>query len=218
MSQTAVHLVDNVIPHVLVRQRVLTWVIRLPIPLRLLLAAQPKLVRTVMQAAHRVMTRRLLNQTGLKPHEADSGAVSLIQRFGSAKNVKWTCIAWCWTACTGAAPTARRSSLKCPRQMTQLIELEKRHHHGAILHRAESCAAKTHVFLIGVRNDLSPKRNNSRLQCRLLLFEAYPDCLESERRYPPTFLERPCKRKRLRWFHGRQRTQHRSSRGSCTSQ
>ena len=37
MAQTAAHLVDHVIPHVPVRQ----WVLFLPIPLRLQLAAQP---------------------------------------------------------------------------------------------------------------------------------------------------------------------------------
>jgi hypothetical protein len=45
MSQTAAHLVDHVIPHVPVRQ----WVLSLPIPLRLLLAAQPELVTAVLQ-------------------------------------------------------------------------------------------------------------------------------------------------------------------------
>ena len=60
---------------------------RLPIPLRLLLAAQPKLVTPVLQVVHRVITRHLLGQAGLKPDEADSGAVTLIQRFGSAANL-----------------------------------------------------------------------------------------------------------------------------------
>ena len=83
MAQTAAHLVDHVIPHVPVRQ----WVLSLPIPLRLLLAAQPKLVTPVLQVVHRVITRHLLGQAGLKPDEADSGAVTLIQRFGSAANL-----------------------------------------------------------------------------------------------------------------------------------
>ena len=83
MAQTAAHLVDHVIPHVPVRQ----WVLSLPIPLRLLLATQPKLVIPVLQVVHRVITRHLLGQTGLKPDEADSGAVTLIQRFGSAANL-----------------------------------------------------------------------------------------------------------------------------------
>jgi len=83
MAQTAAHLVDHVIPQVPVRQ----WVLSLPIPLRLLLAAQPKLVTPVLQVVHRVITRHLLGQAGLKPDEADSGAVTLIQRFGSAANL-----------------------------------------------------------------------------------------------------------------------------------
>ena len=58
-----------------------------PIPLRLLLAAQPKLVTPLLQVVHRVITRPLLGQAGLKPDEADSGAVTLIQRVGSAANL-----------------------------------------------------------------------------------------------------------------------------------
>ncbi len=83
MAQTAAHLVDHVIPHVPVRQ----WVLSLPIPLRLLLAAQPRLLTPVLQVVHRVITRFLLGQAGLKADEADSGAVTLIQRFGSAANL-----------------------------------------------------------------------------------------------------------------------------------
>ena len=83
MAQTAAHLVDHVIPHVPVRQ----WVLPLPIPLRLLPAAQPKLVTPVLQVVHRVITRFLLKQAGVKADEADSGAVTLIQRFGSAANL-----------------------------------------------------------------------------------------------------------------------------------
>ena len=45
MAPTAAHLLDHVIPHVPVRQ----WVLSLPIPLRLLLAAQPKLLTPVLQ-------------------------------------------------------------------------------------------------------------------------------------------------------------------------
>ena len=63
------------------------WVLSLPIPLRLLLAAQPKPVTPVLQVVHRVITRHLLGQAGLKAEEADSGAVTLIQRFGSAANL-----------------------------------------------------------------------------------------------------------------------------------
>ncbi len=83
MSQTAAHLIDHVIPHVPVRQ----WVLSLPIPLRVLLAAQPELVTPVLQVVQRVLTRHLLGAAGLKAEEGHSGAVTLIQRFGSAANL-----------------------------------------------------------------------------------------------------------------------------------
>ena len=67
---------NHVIPHVPVRQRA-----QLP------LAAQPKRVTPVLQVVHRVITRQLLGQAGRKPDEADSGAVTLMQRFGSAANL-----------------------------------------------------------------------------------------------------------------------------------
>lgn len=59
----------------------------LPIPLRLRLAAQPQRLRPVLQVVQRVLTRLLRWQAGLKADEADSGAVTLIQRVGSAANL-----------------------------------------------------------------------------------------------------------------------------------
>ncbi len=69
MAQTAAHQVNHVIPRVPVRQ----WVLSVPIPVRLVLAAQPKLVTPVLQMAHPVITRYLLGQAGIKSDEADSG-------------------------------------------------------------------------------------------------------------------------------------------------
>jgi hypothetical protein len=83
MAQTAAHLVDHVIPHVPVRQ----WVLSLPIPLRVLLAAQPELVTPVLQVVQRVIARHLLQAAGLKSDDGHGGAVTLIQRFGSAANL-----------------------------------------------------------------------------------------------------------------------------------
>ena len=79
MTQTAAHLVGHIIAHVPVRQ----WVLALPIPLRLLLTAQAKLVTPALQVVHHAMARFLLDHAGLKADEAHSGAVTLIQRFGS---------------------------------------------------------------------------------------------------------------------------------------
>ena len=56
------------------------------------LAAQSKLVTPVLQVVHRMITRHLLGQAGLKAEEADSGAVTLIQRFGSAANIHLHCL------------------------------------------------------------------------------------------------------------------------------
>jgi aminopeptidase N len=64
-----------------------SWILSLPIPLRLLLAAQPLLVTPVLQLVHRAITRLLLDQAGLKAEQADSGALTRIQRFGSAANL-----------------------------------------------------------------------------------------------------------------------------------
>jgi hypothetical protein len=83
MSQTAAHLVDHVIPHVPVRQ----WVLSLPIPLRVLLAEQTELITLVLQVVQRVVSRQLLQAARLKPDEGHGGAVTLIQRFGSAANL-----------------------------------------------------------------------------------------------------------------------------------
>ena len=83
MAQSAAHLVDNVIPRVPVRQ----WVLSFPIPLRILFAAHAQLLTPILQVIHRVITRFLIKQAGLKGGEADTGAVTLIQRFGSAANL-----------------------------------------------------------------------------------------------------------------------------------
>ena len=83
MPQTAAHLLEYDIPNVPVRQ----WVLSLPIPLRVLLAAQPELVTPVLQVVQRVVTRHLLGADGLKAEEGHGGAVTLIQRIGSAANL-----------------------------------------------------------------------------------------------------------------------------------
>ncbi len=83
MAETAAWLVDRVIPRVPVRQ----WVLSFPIPLRILFGAHPELLTPVLRIVHRLITRFLLKQAGLKRCVADTGAVTLIQRFGSAANL-----------------------------------------------------------------------------------------------------------------------------------
>ena len=83
MAERAAHLVDEVIPRVPVRQ----WVLSFPIPLRILFAAHAKLLMSVLRIIHRVIAGFLLKQAGLKRCAADTGVVTLIQRFGSAANL-----------------------------------------------------------------------------------------------------------------------------------
>jgi hypothetical protein len=83
MAETAAHLVDHVVPRVPVRQ----WVLSFPIPLRYLFAAHPQLLSPVLQTVHRVISTFLIKQAGLQRTQAHTGAVTLIQRFGSAANL-----------------------------------------------------------------------------------------------------------------------------------
>ena len=83
MAETAAHLVDQIIPRVPVRQ----WVLSFPIPLRILFAAHPELLTPVLRIMHRVITGFCSSKRGLKRAAADTGAVTLIQRFGSAANL-----------------------------------------------------------------------------------------------------------------------------------
>ena len=83
MAESAAYLVDQVIPRVPVRQ----WVLSFPIPLRILFAAHPELLTPVLRIIHRVIARFLRKQAGLKRCATDTGAVTIIQRFGSAANL-----------------------------------------------------------------------------------------------------------------------------------
>jgi hypothetical protein len=66
MSQTGARLVAHVIPQVPVRQSVLS----LPIPLRLLLAAQPELVTPALGVVQRVLGRSWLAEADADGDEA----------------------------------------------------------------------------------------------------------------------------------------------------
>ncbi len=58
MAESAAYLVDQVIPHVPVRQ----WVLSFPIPLRSLFAVHPELLTPVLQIIHRVIHTFLIKQ------------------------------------------------------------------------------------------------------------------------------------------------------------
>jgi hypothetical protein len=84
MHDTAAHLVDRVMTDVPYRQ----WVLSLPRPLRFLLAYRPQLVRPVLQMFLRAVfawQRRKARRIGAV--DGRPGAVTFIQRFGSALNL-----------------------------------------------------------------------------------------------------------------------------------
>ena len=83
MVDTAAWLTDHVIPQVPVRQ----WVLSLPFAFRYLLATRPEVVTQVLGIVYRAISAHLIHKAGLTRASAVTGAVTLIQRFGSALNL-----------------------------------------------------------------------------------------------------------------------------------
>ena len=83
MVDSAALLVDEVLPKKPIRQ----WVLTVPFPLRFLFAAYPELMSKVLSIVTRALSTHLIHQAGFKRKGAHTGAVTLIQRFGSALNL-----------------------------------------------------------------------------------------------------------------------------------
>lgn len=83
MVEAAALLVDEVFPARPIRQ----WVLTVPFPLRFLFAAYPELMGKVLGIVTRTISTHLARQAGFTTSEAPTGAVTLIQRFGSALNL-----------------------------------------------------------------------------------------------------------------------------------
>jgi hypothetical protein len=83
MAESAIHLVDEVLPVKPIRQ----WVMSFPIQIRLLLAIKPKIMTEVLNIVTHTISRHLCKKAGLKHQEAKTGTVTLIQRFGGSINL-----------------------------------------------------------------------------------------------------------------------------------
>ena len=83
MADSAALLVDDVLPSQPMRQ----WVLSVPFPLRFLFASNPKAMTGVLGIIYRAISTHLTHKAGLKKPMAQTGAVTLIQRFGSALNL-----------------------------------------------------------------------------------------------------------------------------------
>ena len=83
MAESAALLVDEVFPEQPVRQ----WVLSFPYPLRFLFASRPAIMGQVLGIVYRVLAGHLIRKAGFTRKTARTGAVTLIQRFGSALNL-----------------------------------------------------------------------------------------------------------------------------------
>jgi len=83
MAESAALLVDEVLPEQPIRQ----WVLSFPFQLRFLFASRPELMGRVLGIVYRAISSHLIKKSGLTRKTAQTGAVTLIQRFGSALNL-----------------------------------------------------------------------------------------------------------------------------------
>ncbi len=84
MAESAALLVDEVFPEQPVRQ----WVLSFPYPLRFLFATRPATLSQVLGIVYRCIATHLIKKAGYSCKTAQTGAVTLIQRFGSALNLE----------------------------------------------------------------------------------------------------------------------------------
>jgi hypothetical protein len=83
MAETAIHLVDEVLPIKPIRQ----WVLSFPIQIRLLLAVRPKIMTEILNIVTKTISQDLCKRAGFKGTEVKTGTVTLIQRFGGSINL-----------------------------------------------------------------------------------------------------------------------------------
>jgi hypothetical protein len=83
MAESAALRVDDVLPHETIRQ----WVLSFPFQLRFLFASYPRIMGKVLGIVHRTLATHITKKAGYNKKTAQTGAVTLIQRFGSALNL-----------------------------------------------------------------------------------------------------------------------------------
>ena len=83
MAERAALLIDEVFPKEPIRQ----WVLSFPFQLRFLLARHPELMGQVLSIVYRTLSTHLIKKVGFTKATAQTGSVTLIQRFGSALNL-----------------------------------------------------------------------------------------------------------------------------------
>jgi hypothetical protein len=80
-ADTAKHLLEEVVPHVPIRQ----WVLSMPYVFRFLLATRPEFLRKALAIFHRTINQHYKKKAKLlKLQNSKTGAVTIIQRFSSS--------------------------------------------------------------------------------------------------------------------------------------
>jgi hypothetical protein len=130
MAESARHLVEDVFGARPVRQ----WVLSFPYPLRFLFASKPDAIGPVLAIVQRVIGGWLADQAGVERASAQCGAVTLIQRFGSALNLNVHChMLWLDGVYDRSAETAPREPRLHPARAPSPPELAALA--GTIAHR-----------------------------------------------------------------------------------
>ena len=83
MTESAALLVDEILPQQAMRQ----WVLSVPFQLRFLFASQPAIMGKALSIVYRAIPTHIIRKAGYTKTTAHTGAVTLIQRFGSALNL-----------------------------------------------------------------------------------------------------------------------------------
>ena len=83
MAETAALLSGEVCPDMPLRQ----WIISFSFALRYLFAAHPQAMGKVLRIIYRTISTHLIHKAGYSLKDGATGALTLIQRFGSALNV-----------------------------------------------------------------------------------------------------------------------------------
>jgi len=113
MTESAELLVDEVFPEQPIRQLTprkacsramqerLPRVLNFPFPLRFLFASRPEIMGRVLSIVYRTIAMHLIKKAGFRKKTAQTGAVTLIQRFGGAQERPICCSL---TACMSIIP------------------------------------------------------------------------------------------------------------------
>jgi hypothetical protein len=80
MAESGALLVDDVLPHEPIRQ----WVLSFHFQLRFLFASYPQIMGKVLGIVYRTLATHITKKAGYNKQTVQTGAVTLIQRFGSA--------------------------------------------------------------------------------------------------------------------------------------